>query len=259
MNISLADKYALVCGASSGIGRSTAIALAQLGAKVTLLARSEDKLKSMMTQLPHADRHAFVVVDLSDQNNIIDRVTPLLAQHPFHVLVNNAGGPKAGPLIDADIKEFETAFRTHVLASQTLAQLLVPSMQKEKYGRIINIISTSVKAPIPNLGVSNTIRGAMGNWSKTLASELGQDQITVNNVLPGFTDTERLTTLKQASANRLSKTVQEIDAMWKKMIPAGRLGEPSEIANAVAFLASPAASYINGTNLVVDGGRTQSL
>lgn len=259
MNTSLEGKNALVCGASSGIGEAVAIELADLGAKLTLVARREDKLEEVKAKLKNADIHQTAIIDLSDRCSIVDTITPLIEKESFHILINNAGGPKAGPLTDAQIEEFEMAFRTHVLASQTLAQLVTPGMKKDGYGRIVNIISTSVKAPIPNLGVSNTIRGAVANWSKTMASELGKDGITVNNVLPGFTDTQRLSTLKEASAKRLGKSVDEVDTMWKNSIPIGRLAKPSEVANAVAFLASPAASYINGINVPVDGGRTPSL
>lgn len=259
MDLNLTGKNALVCGASSGIGEAVAIELAQLGAKVTLLSRSQDKLSNVQKKLHNPDYHQIAVVDLSDRCSIVDTLTPLIKKQNIHILINNAGGPKAGPLFEAGVEEFEIAFRTHILASQTLTQLLVPGMKQEKYGRIINIISTSVKAPIPNLGVSNTIRGAMANWSKTMANELGAFNITVNNVLPGFTQTERLEKLKDAASQRLGKTKDEVEKMWKDCIPMGRLAESFEVANAVCFLASPAASYINGINVPVDGGRTPTL
>jgi 3-oxoacyl-[acyl-carrier protein] reductase len=181
------------------------------------------------------------------------------AENPVHILINNAGGPKSGPLVDADLDQFLAGFSTHVLASQVMTQAVLPGMRSAGYGRIINIISTSVKQPIAGLGVSNTIRGAMGNWSKTLAGELAADGITVNNVLPGMTTTERLESLFESMSERLKITPEAYAEKVKQTIPMRRFAEPYEIANAIGFLASPAASYITGTNVVVDGGRTGNL
>jgi len=259
MNTSLSNYNALVCGASSGIGAAIAQVLSQAGARLILLARRQEQLEHVRCGLDTPERHQCLGIDLHDLDGLKSKIKAIADAQPIHILINNAGGPPGGALLDASTQDFEKAFRLHVLASQTLAQLLVPSMKKQGYGRIINIISTSVKAPIPNLGVSNTIRGAMGNWSKTLATELGPHHITVNNVLPGFTDTQRLGQLKEATAKRLNKSVEEVDQLWKSKVPLGRLAAPEEVANAVAFLASPEASYINGINLPVDGGRTPSL
>ena len=176
----------------------------------------------------------------------------------FEILINNSGGPPSGPLIDATPNDFEKAFLRHVLASQTLVQLLLPGMKKASYGRIINIISTSVKEPIPGLGVSNTIRGAMASWSKTLSKEL-PSSITINNVLPGFTNTERLTELKKTLSVQKGITQEEVEKAWLSTVPEGRLAEPSELGTVIAFLSSPAASFVRGTSIPVDGGRTGSI
>ena len=201
-----------------------------------------------------------LIQDLSDTVSLTTNIKALLEQAgPIEILIHNAGGPKAGPLIEAQAEDFLQAFKTHVLSAQTLAQLLVPGMKEKNYGRIINVISTSVKVPIPNLGVSNTIRGAMASWSKTLANEIGQFNITVNNVLPGFTATERLDQLKSAAGKRLGKSLSQVEQMWLSTVPMKRFAQPQETAQAICFLASPAASFISGTNMPVDGGRTGCL
>ena len=232
----------------------------QEGANVILLARSEEKLKHLANYLPRETKAKIIFQDLSDIEMLQSKVKKLLQElGSIEILINNAGGPKSGPILEATPQEFLSAFQTHVIASQILAQMLVPGMKETNYGRIINIVSTSIKVPIHNLGVSNTIRAAMASWAKTLANEVGPYGITVNNVLPGFTLTERLESLKQASAERLNKTPQEIEDQWLSTIPAQRFAQPEEIAAAIAFLASPSASYINGINMPVDGGRTGCL
>ncbi len=259
MQDSLRGLNALVCGASKGIGRATALALADRGARVCLLARDSQSLKTVESELSGTG-HKSLSADLSDLNSLSAKVQELLqAWGGISILVCNSGGPKGGPLLEAAEEDFVQAFKSHVLANQRLVQLIAPNMKEKKYGRIINVISTSVKAPIPNLGVSNTIRGAVASWSKTLASELGPFGITVNNVLPGFTQTERLETLLSQSAKAQGMDRAKLAEDWKKTIPARRFAEASETADAIAFLASPQASYINGINLPVDGGRTVSL
>ena len=247
-----------MCGASRGIGAASARQLASQGARVIALARCKKSLSQLCLEM--GEGHDYLVVDVFDLENLRQKVQEKLKQHGWiTILVGNSGGPPAGPLVEAQGEDFLKSFGQHVLASQVLVQLLFPGMKAQGFGRIINIISTSVKVPIPNLGISNTIRGAVANWAKTLANELGNFQITVNNVLPGFTTTQRLETLKEKAAHRLGKTVLEVEEIWKKTIPLGRFADPREIAHAVGFLASPAASYINGVNLPVDGGRTGSL
>lgn len=259
VNIDLSGHRALVCGASKGIGAQSAILLAESGAKVTLMARSEDGLKKTLEQMPNRGQHQLLPFDLMITEGIRAAVENTIGSDPYSILICNTGGPKAGPLSEADAENLEAGFRMHVLANQKLLEAVLPGMKQKEYGRIINVISTSVKIPIPNLGVSNTIRGAVANWAKTLSMELGTFGITVNNVLPGYTQTERLEALISAASSRLGKSEDEIIAMWKGKVPAGRFGDPKETAAAITFLASPLAGYINGVNLPVDGGRTGSL
>ena len=177
---------------------------------------------------------------------------------PFQILINNSGGPPSGAIVDATPNDFEKAFRRHVLASQTLVQLILPGMMESSYGRVINVISTSVKEPITGLGVSNTIRGAMASWSKSYSNELPPN-ITINNILPGFTNTERLGELKKTLSEQKGISQEEVEKAWLSTVPEGRLGDPSELGNVIAFLASPAASFVRGVSLPVDGGRTGSI
>ncbi len=261
MNIDLTKKNALVCGSTQGIGKASAIALADLGANVTLIARNEARLKEVVSELPNKyQNHHYLVADFSDPEQVQKVVLEDLKRvGTFHILINNTGGPAGGPIFSAGASEFETAFNQHLKCNHLLAQTVVPGMQEADFGRIINVISTSVKQPLDGLGVSNTIRGAVANWSKTLANELGEFGITVNNVLPGATSTERLSAILRAKAEKSGKSIDEISRAMKNGIPAKRFAQPGEIANAVAFLASEAASYINGVNIPVDGGRTKSL
>lgn len=261
MNLDLTNKNALVCGSTAGIGKASAIQLAKLGATITLFARDEEKLRETLIELPHekGQKHNYFVADFSNPEQVREKAKKAASDKIIHILVNNTGGPKGGPIFSADPEEFIKAFSMHVVCNQLLAQALVPGMKEADYGRIINIISTSVKQPIDNLGVSNTIRGAVASWSKTLANELGQYGITVNNILPGFTATDRLEDIVGSAAKRNNKSEEEASNAMKNQVPAKRFAQPGEIANAVAFLASEAASYINGINLPVDGGRTKSL
>ena len=259
MNLSsqlqLQGKRALVCGASQGIGEACARILAEAGAEVCLLARRLEPLEKIRQELP-GSRHQVVAMDLGSTVELDQRLRPLL---PFHIVVNNAVGPKAGPLLEASSEDFLAGLRVHLLSAQKIAQLCVPGMAEARYGRFVNIISTSVKTPLANLGVSNTVRGAVASWSKTLANEVGPLGITVNNVLPGYTKTARFESLRKATAEARQVTEAQVETQWKSTIPLSRFAEPSEVAMAVAFLASPAASYISGVNLPVDGGRTPSL
>lgn len=261
MNIDLTNKNALVCGSTAGIGKAIALQLAQQGATITLFARDESKLKETLIELAHdkGQKHNYFVADFNDLEQVKAKAKIAAQDKTIHILVNNTGGPKGGAIFTAEVEEFEKAFSMHLLCNQVLVKAVVPGMKEADYGRIINIISTSVKQPIENLGVSNTIRGAVASWSKTLANELGQYGITVNNVLPGYTSTERLEDIVENSAKRTGKTEKETSEFMQNLVPAKRFAQPGEIANAVVFLASEAASYINGVNLPVDGGRTKSL
>jgi 3-oxoacyl-[acyl-carrier protein] reductase len=262
MNLDLSNKSALVCGSTQGIGKATAIELAQMGAKVILVARNEESLRAVKAELSTAkgQQHDFITADFSNPEDLKDKINRYIIRNgAVHILVNNTGGPPGGPAILAKTEEFIQAFNNHLLCNHILVQALVDGMKRSGYGRIINIISTSVKQPIRGLGVSNTIRAAVANWSKTLSSELAPLGITVNNVLPGATNTVRLSSLIE---NKAAKTNVNLDEVRREMlaeIPAARFAEASEIANAVAFLASPAAAYITGINVPVDGGRTACL
>jgi len=260
MNLNLKHKNALVCGSTAGIGKAAAIALSNEGVNVTLVARNEDKLKDVLSSLSPEGKHNYIVVDFSNPIELKEKVSDYISKHHgFHVLVNNTGGPRSGEILNATLEQFETTFTQHLKCNHVLVQTLVPFMKKEGYGRIINVISTSVKEPIPGLGVSNTIRGAVGNWSKTLSVELAEFGITVNNILPGFTETERLNEIVKVKAQKEGRTEKEMAEIMKSYTPAKRFAKPEETANAIVFLASEAASYINGINLPVDGGRTKSL
>jgi len=261
MNLDLKNKNALICGSTQGIGKASAIEIAKLGANVILLARDENKLKEVVKELDitKKQKHDYIVADYTKPDELKKKIEAYTKKNIIHILLNNTGGPAGGPILDAKTEEFTQAFSNHLLCNHILTQAVVGGMKKEKYGRIINIISTSVKQPIKGLGVSNTTRWAVASWAKTLAGELGQFGITVNNILPGATNTERLHTLIDARAKKSGTSAKEEEHEWLKEIPAGRFADASEIANAVAFLASPAASYINGINLPVDGGRTGSL
>jgi 3-oxoacyl-[acyl-carrier protein] reductase len=260
MNLDLAGRHALVCGASEGIGRAAARELALLGADVTVLARRAAVLEELVAALPcrAGQRHDALAADVGDTDALSAAVRQLADAAPVQVLVNNTGGPPGGPVHAADSDAFLDAFRKHLLANQALVQAVLPGMRAAGYGRVINVISTSVKEPIAGLGVSNTIRGAVASWAKTLAGELAADGITVNNVLPGFTRTGRLASLIAARATD-GRSEDAVAAGMLATVPAARFAEPEEVAAAIAFLASPAAAYINGINLPVDGGRTRSL
>lgn len=260
MELNLKNKVALVCGSTQGIGRAAAMALAGEGVKVTLLARNEAKLKLVLSELPKTAVHDYIVADFSKIEELQLSVSDYINKNPgFHILINNTGGPRSGSIINATLEQFESAFTMHLKCNHVLTQLLVPYMKSEGYGRIINVISTSVKEPIEGLGVSNTIRSAVGNWSKTLSFELGAFGITVNNILPGFTETARLNEIIEEKAKKANRSFKEMAKLMKNYTPAKRFAKPKETANTVVFLASEAASYINGVNIPVDGGRTKSL
>jgi 3-oxoacyl-[acyl-carrier protein] reductase len=261
MNLDLKGKRAVVCGSTQGIGKASAVELALLGSSVTLIARDEIKLKKVLGELSTTagQSHNYIVADFNKPENLKLEIGKFATANTVHILVNNTGGPPGGPAFSASTDEFVSAFSSHLLCNQILVQALVPGMKKEKFGRIINIISTSVKMPIRGLGVSNTIRAAVANWSKTLSIELGPFGITVNNVLPGSSMTGRLESIIADRATKQNKSNDEVIGDMMAEIPAGRISTPDEIAAAVAFLATPAAGYINGINLPVDGGRTGAL
>ncbi|AUC14436.1 short-chain dehydrogenase [Tenacibaculum sp. SZ-18] len=258
MELNIEGKNALVCGSTQGIGKATAISLAEEGVNVTLVARNEEKLKAVLSELPNLNQnHSYIVADFTKPEELKEKIKA--SNGEFHILINNTGGPAGGPVFFADLEEFDRAFTMHLKCNHLLVQAVVPFMKKERYGRVINVISTSVKQPLDGLGVSNTIRGAVANWSKTMANELGQFGITVNNVLPGATATERLNEIINNKSKKTGKTVKEVTETMKNAAPAKRFAQPEEVANAIVFLASERASFINGINVPVDGGRTKSL
>lgn len=261
MNLSLEGKYAVICGSTQGIGLAIAEELASLGANCTLLARSEDALKEALHLLDISLRqqHSYLVADFSKPNEVKKIIESHVVNHPVHVLINNTGGPPGGPIIEATEEAFLDTFNQHLVCNHILAKAVIASMKKEGYGRIINIISTSVKIPLRNLGVSNTVRGAVASWAKTMANELGEFNITVNNVLPGFTNTQRLSTLIDNIAKKGNVLAEVVAKNMVEEVPMKRFAEASEIASVAAFLASPAASYVNGVSIPVDGGRTGSI
>lgn len=262
MNLDLTGKTALVCGSTQGLGYASAVEIAKLGATVILMARNEEKLKEVVTTLDRSggQTHSWLLADFSDPSSVKNSIEKFIgAKNTIQILVNNTGGPAGGPILAAGTEEFLQTFNSHLICNHILTQALVPGMKAAGFGRIINIISTSVKIPLQGLGVSNTIRGAVASWAKTMASELGGFGITVNNVLPGFTQTTRADYVIDKKAAESGKSPEEILKNLVAEIPAGRIGKPEEFGAAVAFLCSPAAAYINGINLPVDGGRLGCL
>jgi 3-oxoacyl-[acyl-carrier protein] reductase len=259
---SLVNKTALVCGSTQGIGMATAVKLSSMGANLVLIARDETKLKNTLAELETSEgqKHTYLVADFTKPTELKTIISDYInAGNKINILINNTGGPKGGPIIEATTDEFLNTFNQHLICNHILVQAIYPGMIESGYGRIINVISTSVKQPLPNLGVSNTIRGAVASWSKTLAGELGQYGITVNNVLPGATNTIRLQGIAEAKSEKTGESVSDIFEEMAGESPMKRIAEPEEVAAAIAFLASPEASYINGINVPVDGGRTKSL
>jgi len=262
MNLSLTGKRALVGGSSQGIGKASAVELSKLGASVVLMARNETSLKNAILELDNSfgQKHGFILADFANPEDLKNSVELEIANNGgFDILINNTGGPPAGPILNAKTDEFLMAFNNHLICNHILAKATIPNMKEKGFGRIVNVISTSVKVPLKGLGVSNTIRAAVANWSKTLSIELAPFGITVNNVLPGATKTDRLTSIIENKANKLNIEKSNVEHEMLAEIPAGRFGLAEEIAAAIAFLSTPAAAYINGINVPVDGGRTGSL
>jgi 3-oxoacyl-[acyl-carrier protein] reductase len=262
MDLSLTNRTALVCGSTSGIGRACAETIAAQGATVVLLARNADKLKMVADALSTdaGQQHVYLQADFTEPESVDTVVRDAVQQRdPIDILVNNTGGPHGGAIVDAEPDEFERALRSHLVCNHILSTRLLPGMKSQNYGRIINIVSTSVRQPIPGLGVSNTTRAAVAAWAKTLSKEVATFGVTVNCVLPGATRTARLASLMKERADRARTSLEVEEQHWMSQIAAGRFAEPEEIGWAVAFLASAAASYITGINLPIDGGRIDCI
>lgn len=261
MNLSLKGRNAIICGSSQGIGLAIAEELALMGANCILLARNEENLRLATAALDISigQLHSYHGIDFNDLEETRALIFEIVSKGPVHILINNSGGPKAGPIVSAEEGEFISAFSQHLITNHILTKGVLNGMKAEGYGRIINIVSTSVKVPLKNLGVSNTIRGAVAAWAKTMANELGEFGITVNNILPGFTRTQRLESLIKTTASSTNRSETEVAQQMVAEVPAKRFGEASEIAAVAAFLATPAAAYVNGTSIRVDGGRTGSI
>ncbi|MEN9549923.1 MAG: hypothetical protein RIR12_2514 [Bacteroidota bacterium] len=258
MNLSLKNKTAVIGGSTQGIGLAIAEELALLGANCILLARNKSKLEECIQQLANdgAQQHQYAVADFGIPLQVQMAIHEITNNKPVHILINNTGGPPPGLISEAPSTSFTDAFQQHIINYHTLSQACLPSMKTAGFGRIINIISTSVKIPIANLGVSNTIRAATAAWAKTLSLEVAQFGITVNNVLPGYTETQRLSNLINANAATQQITPTALGIKMQQQIPARRFGKAAEVAALAAFLCSPAAAYITGTSIPVDGGST---
>lgn len=261
MNIDLKNKNAVVCGSSSGLGLASAVELSRLGANVILLARNEIKLKSAIAKLDaqQGQKHRYAVADFTQPQQVKETITKIVSETPVHILINNTGGPAGGQILDASSEDFLNALNSHLICNQILVQAVVPGMKEAAFGRIVNITSISVKEPIPGLGVSNTTRGAVASWAKTLAGEVGPFGITVNNVLPGYTRTARIDSLWQKQSEQTGASVASIEAKMTAQIPLRRVGTPEDFGAVVAFLCTPSAGYITGANIPVDGGIIRSL
>ena len=257
MILNLNGKRALLCGSTDGIGKASAIMMADLGAEIVLLARNQNKLKNTLKELSinNGQNHSMICADFNNPEKLNEIINNELHE-PVHILLNNSGGPHGGLLVDSNIDEFREGFERLLISNQIMVKSVFEGMKKMGYGRIINIISISINNVIPGLGVSNTIRGAVAQWAKTLALEIGQYGITVNNVLPGYTNTSRLQELANAKSKASGVSIDEIRSIWANSSASKRIGEPEEIANAVVFLASDASSFINGVDITVDGGRS---
>ncbi len=259
MNIDLKGKRAVVCGSTQGIGRAIAQELANLGASVTLVARDKARLEEVKLSLGGIGQHECIVADFSDSSNVKAVAEEYAKNHTVDILINNTGGPPAGLISEAEPMAFINAYQSHLLCNHVLVQAFLPKMKAQQWGRIINVVSTSVRQPLKGLGVSNTTRAAVAAWSKTLSFEIAKFGITINNVLPGATMTARLESIIQGKALKTQHEISDVEKEMLDEIPAGRFGTAEEIANLAAFLASPAASYINGQSIAVDGGRTMAF
>lgn len=261
MNIDLTGKTALICGSTQGIGWAAAQELAKLGARCVLMARNYEKLKANIDTLnaSYSNKHDVIIADFSDPENVRTAINDYVKINAIDILVNNSGGPASGKITEATTQAFLDAFNQHLICNHIITLAVIEHMKKSGYGRIINVISTSVKIPLSGLGVSNTTRGAVASWAKTMANELAVYGITVNNVLPGATKTVRLSSIIENKAKKRATEIVAVEQAMLNEIPMKRFGKPEEIADMIAFLATPAAAYVTGQSICVDGGRTGSI
>lgn len=261
MNISLKGKKALVGGSSRGIGKAIAQQLAESGASVTLMARSEDKLKRIVNELPTSEgqKHQYLLVDFTDYEKYKSVIFDYFKNNTVDILVNNTQGPSAGSALEKKVDDYQNAFDLLFKSVVFTTELALEHMIKNKWGRIINVASVSVKEPLSYLALSNTIRAAVVTWAKSLSTDIAQHQITINNVLTGYFDTERIHDLNQTKAKQLGISIEEVKSNMEAQVPVKRIGKPEEYGFLVTFLASEKAAYITGINIPIDGGLLKSL
>ncbi len=261
MLISLKDKKALIGGSSGGIGKAIAIELAKSGAKVTLMARNEEKLKNVLEELrAFGDQnHDYILVDFNNFQAFKATIEKYFKQNKIDILVNNTQGPPPGNSLEVRTEDYQNAFDLLFKTVVLTTQLALDHMTKNKWGRIINVASVSVKEPLSYLALSNSIRAAVVTWGKSLATDVAKEGITVNNILTGYFDTERIAQLNQKKAEQMAISVEEVRQAMEQMVPIKRIGDPKEYGYLVAFLASDKASYITGTNIPIDGGLLKSF
>lgn len=261
MEISLVGKKAWVGGATAGIGKAIALQLAACGAEIVLVARNEEKLKTVLTELDSENQqeHTYLVVDYLDHEAYKQKVKAYFQQHTVDILVNNTQGPQGGNLFQKELQDYQEAFDLLFQTAVYTTNLALPSMEKQGFGRIINVSSMTVKEPQDNLVLSNTMRTALVSWAKSLSNAVAKDGITVNSVMTGFFDTDRLHQLTEAQAEKTGKSFEEIKQQRILAIPAKRLGKPEEYGYLVAFLASEYSAFLTGVSLPLDGGIANTL
>jgi len=257
MNLKLDGKVVFVGGASKGLGRAAATALANEGAKVVISARNRETLRATADSISRETGSAVMAVpaDLSRSDQVRAAIKAVLDDFGrVDILVNNAGGPPVGAFMEFTDEAWEAAFRLNLMSAVTLAREVVPGMKDRHWGRIINLTSIAVKQPLGGLILSNSIRAGVHGWAKSLSNELARLGITVNNVLPGYTLTDRVRGLARTQAEKEGATVDEMLARMQEAIPMKRLGKPEDVGDLVAFLASEQAGYITGASIQIDGG-----
>ena len=258
MKIDLTGKKALVGGSSKGIGLGIATELANSGASVCLMARNESRLKQIVDQLPNSSNHSYLVVDFSKFGDYKIKIEKYVKNNQVDILINNTQGPPAGNSLSKNIDSYQEAFDLLFKSVVHTSSLVIPGMQKNKWGRIINVTSVSVKEPLNYLVLSNSIRSAVVAWAKSLSVDLGPHGITVNSILTGYFDTERIKELNKEKSKSLNISETEVLEKMKSLVPASRLGRPEEYGYLISFLSSDNAAYINGASIPIDGGLLKS-